>query len=174
MLNCVMGIFGSLALGSIIDKYRDLKRIMMIQAVVVASSIILTHFFLTNGFPDLVVIMLISLAGAPMSSISVSSYQLAADVTYPLNETFGVGIMNTMCKLITFVLVMISNVIGPEKSLWLWSIIAISAIVPAMLFKMPVDGESDEEDEEGEPILTLGHGEVKTSYGAINNINKSD
>lgn len=79
----------------------------------IAVLIILTHVLLELETPDLIVIMLIALTGAPMQSIGVSSYQLAAQVTYPVNEVFGVGIMNTVNKLISFVLIIFSNYLTP-------------------------------------------------------------
>ncbi len=98
-----------MVLGNIIDKYRSLRKIMIIQPLLIAALIIMTHFMLENEFPDLIVIMLIAFTGAPMQSIGVSSYQLAAQVTYPVNEVFGVGIMNTVNKLISFALIIFSN-----------------------------------------------------------------
>jgi predicted MFS family arabinose efflux permease len=62
----MMGIFGPMALGNIIDKYRSLRKIMIIQPLLIAGLIIMTHFMLENKFPDLIVIMLIALTGAPL------------------------------------------------------------------------------------------------------------
>jgi predicted MFS family arabinose efflux permease len=61
-----MGIFGPMALGNIIDKYRSLRKIMIIQPLLIAGLIIMTHFMLENKFPDLIVIMLIAFTGAPL------------------------------------------------------------------------------------------------------------
>jgi len=61
-----MGIFGPMALGNIIDKYRSLRKIMIIQPLLIACLIMMTHFMLENEFPDLIVIMLIAFTGAPM------------------------------------------------------------------------------------------------------------
>ena len=62
----MMGIFGPMALGNIIDKYRSLRKIMIIQPLLIAGLIMMTHFMLENEFPDLIVIMLIAFTGAPM------------------------------------------------------------------------------------------------------------
>jgi hypothetical protein len=62
----MMGIFGPMALGNIIDKYRSLRKIMIIQPLLIAGLIIMTHFMLENKFPDLIVIMLIAFTGAPL------------------------------------------------------------------------------------------------------------
>ena len=62
----MMGIFGPMALGNIIDKYRSLRKIMIIQPLLIAGLIMMTHFLLENDFPDLIVIMLIAFTGAPM------------------------------------------------------------------------------------------------------------
>ncbi len=109
--------------------------------------------------PDLIVIMLIALTGAPMQSIGVSSYQLAAQVTYPVNEVFGVGIMNTVNKLLSFVLIIFSNYLQPQSMLVFWSFIALLAVIPALMFKrkqhlsnLPHKHMKEDEDE-GAPIL---------------------
>jgi len=62
----MMGIFGPMALGNIIDKDRSLRKIMISQPLLIAGLIIMTHFMLENEFPDLIVIMLIAFTGAPM------------------------------------------------------------------------------------------------------------
>jgi len=71
--------------------------------------LLFTHILLEMNFPDLPVLLLISAAGAPLCSISVSSYQLAAQVTYPVSETLSVGVMNTVNKILTFLLIMATN-----------------------------------------------------------------
>jgi predicted MFS family arabinose efflux permease len=62
----MMGIFGPMALGNIIDKYRSLRKIIIIQPLLIAGLIMMTHFMLENEFPDLIVIMLIAFTGATM------------------------------------------------------------------------------------------------------------
>jgi predicted MFS family arabinose efflux permease len=109
MLFCVSGIMGSLALGNLIDKYHCLRKLLIFQPLLVAILLLLTQTLLELNFPDLPVLLLISAAGAPLSSISVSSYQLAAQVTYPVNEVLSVGVMNTVNKIVTFLLIMASN-----------------------------------------------------------------
>jgi predicted MFS family arabinose efflux permease len=135
MSYCIMGIFGPMVLGNIIDRYRSLRLIMIIQPLLIALLIYSTHLMLESEFPDLLVILLIAFTGAPMQSIGVSSYQLAAQVTYPVNEVFGVGIMNTVNKLISFVLIIFSNQLSPQNMLVLWSFIALLACIPALMFK---------------------------------------
>ena len=109
MLFCVCGIMGSLALGNIIDKYHCLKKLLILQPLLVAILLLLTHTLLELNFPDLPVLFLISVAGAPLSSIPVSSYLLAAQVTYPVNEVLSAGVMNTVNKIVTFLLIIASN-----------------------------------------------------------------
>ncbi len=66
-----------------------------------------------------------------MSTISVSSYQFAAEVTYPVEEVFGVGIMNTFNKLFTFSIVLLDTFIGPDLALILWICLSILGVIPA-------------------------------------------
>ena len=100
---------GSLALGNLIDKYHCLRKLLIFQPLLVAILLVLTQSMLELNFPDLPVLLLISAAGAPLCSISVSSYQLAAQVTYPVNEVLSVGVMNTVNKIVTFFLIIASN-----------------------------------------------------------------
>ena len=46
--------------------------------------------------------MITILGGAPMSSVSVVSYQFQAEVIYPVSEVQGVSMMNVINKLLTF------------------------------------------------------------------------
>ena len=131
----------------------------------------MTHFLLTSGFPDLPVILFISLAGAPMSAISVSSYQLAAQTTYPVNEVFGVGIMNTVNKLVTFGIVMLSNYVGPVMSLPMWAFISILGVIPALFYtdvKEDLSPKANDQQIKNE-ILTLSNPDQKPQgYGSVN------
>jgi predicted MFS family arabinose efflux permease len=62
----MMAMLGSMALGKIIDKYRSLREIIIIQPLLIAVLIIITHFMLENEFPVLIVCILIAFTGAPM------------------------------------------------------------------------------------------------------------
>jgi len=102
----------------------------------VAALLLLTQILLSLNFPDLPVLLLISAAGAPLCSISVSSYQLAAQVTYPVNEVLSVGVMNTVNKIVTFLLIMCSNQLGRiEYMLPMWAALALLGVIPAYMYK---------------------------------------
>ena len=127
---------GSLALGNIIDKYHCLKKLLILQPLLVAILLLLTQNLLELNFPDLPVLFLISVAGAPLSSISVSSYMLAAQVTYPVNEALSVGVMNTVNKIVTFLLIMASNILPKvEWMLPMWAVIALLGVIPACMYR---------------------------------------
>jgi len=104
---------------------------MFFQAVIVSGFVLVTYLLLHVEAPVWVVITIIMLAGAPMSTISVSSYQFAAEVTYPVEEVFGVGIMNTFNKLFTFSIVLIDTFIGPDLALILWMCLSILGVIPS-------------------------------------------
>lgn len=133
MLNCVAGIAGSLALGRILDRYRCFRLSMLLQALSVFGFIVATLVLLKASAPVWLVSSLIVLAGAPMSTISVSSYQFAAEVTYPVEEVFGVGIMNTANKLFTFGVILLGTYLHEE--LIIWAVLSILGVVPALLVK---------------------------------------
>lgn len=102
MLNCVAGIIGSIWLGKFLDRHKCFKKMQVAVAVAIGFMVLLTflglHFDWYNG----IVLAIIILAGAPMSSVSVVSYQFAAEVIYPIGEVQGVSIMNTINKLLSF------------------------------------------------------------------------
>jgi predicted MFS family arabinose efflux permease len=175
-----MGILGPMTLGNLIDRYRCLRKILIIQPILIAGLILLTHFMLESSFPDVIVILLIAFTGAPIQSIGVSSYQLAAQVTYPVNEVFGVGIMNTVNKLISFVLIIFSNYLTPQSMLVFWSFIGILAVIPALMFKRKQQHHGErashvpqlrhhmKEDDETKPILMLKATEIdEKKYGTV-------
>lgn len=55
-------------------------------AIAISFSILITFLCLHFNAPNLVVIAITVLAGAPVSSVSVVSYQFAAEVIYPVSE----------------------------------------------------------------------------------------
>jgi predicted MFS family arabinose efflux permease len=86
MLNCVAGIAGSIWLGKFLDKYKCFKRLQIFNACAISFFIGLTFMGLQLDFPNWLVLLIIVLSGAPMSSVSVVSYQFAAEVIYPIGE----------------------------------------------------------------------------------------
>jgi predicted MFS family arabinose efflux permease len=86
MLNCVAGISGSLILGKYIDRLKCFKRFQIMVAIAITVAIALTWASLEFELPNIVVVLIIILAGAPVSSVSVVSYQFAAEVIYPVSE----------------------------------------------------------------------------------------
>ena len=88
---------------------------------------------------------------------------MAAQVTYPVNEVFGVGIMNTVNKLFSFALIIFSNYLSPQSMLILWSFIAVLACIPALMFKrkqshhgtthLPPSKHMKEDEDETMPII---------------------
>ena len=74
MLNCVAGIIGSIWLGKFLDKYKCFKRLQILNAFAISFFIGLTFLGLQLDFPNWLVLMIIVVSGAPMSSVSVVSY----------------------------------------------------------------------------------------------------
>jgi len=62
----------------------------------------LTALALKFEFPNWITVVIIILGGAPISSISVVSYQFSAEVIYPVSEVQGVSMMNVFNKFLTF------------------------------------------------------------------------
>lgn len=93
-----------------------------------------TWFLLRADISKYVIIILISLAGAPLSSVSVVSYSFVAEVTYPVNEVFGVGLMNTFNKLFTFGTILVCSIYELDQLL-VWTALSVLAIVPAIFVK---------------------------------------
>ena len=134
MLNCVAGILGSLLLGRLIDARKCFKAATIALPAIITGTILLTWVLLKSDADTILVLTLMSLAGAPLSSVSVASYQFVAEVTYPVNEVAGVGLMNTFNKLFTFGVVMLTSLIV-EEELILWTCIAVLGLIPAILVK---------------------------------------
>lgn len=86
MFNCVAGIGGSILIGKYLDKLKCFKTFQIWIAFFVALSIAMTAVLLHLDAPNVAVIVVAVLAGAPISSVSVVSYQFAAEVIYPVSE----------------------------------------------------------------------------------------
>ena len=102
ILNCVAGIAGSLLLGKYLDKHRCFKKLQIINALGVSLTVLLTFLVLHFNGPTWITILITILGGIPISSISLVSYQFAAEVIYPVSEVQGVSMMNVVNKLLTF------------------------------------------------------------------------
>ena len=86
MFNCVAGIGGSILIGKYLDKLKCFKTFQIWIAFFSALSIAITAVLLHLDAPNVAVIVVAVLAGAPISSVSVVSYQFAAEVIYPVSE----------------------------------------------------------------------------------------
>lgn len=110
-------------------------------AIVIPITILMTFLLLHFNAPNILVVMLAVLAGAPLSSVSVVSYQFAAEVIYPISEVQGVSLMNVFNKLMTFGIVhLTSNLVDdtPEHinfmyGFILWISLPLIGLIPAML-----------------------------------------
>jgi len=74
MMNCVAGIIGSIYLGKLLDVKRNYKAQQIYVGIAVSFFILLTFIGLHFNLPKVLVLFIIILTGAPMSSISVISY----------------------------------------------------------------------------------------------------
>lgn len=74
-----------------------------------------------------------------MSSVSVVSYQFAAEVIYPIGEVQGVSLMNTVNKLLSFALVQLTEGLTDDKpntirylyGFILWTALPLIGLIPA-------------------------------------------
>ena len=80
------GIAGSIYLGKLLDKYRNYRRMQIYVALGVSLTVVATFLSLKFDAPNWVSIIITILGGAPMSSVSVVSYQFQAEVIYPVSE----------------------------------------------------------------------------------------
>jgi hypothetical protein len=55
-------------------------------AIIIPITIFITFLLLHFDAPNISVVIFSILAGAPLSSVSVVSYQFAAEVIYPISE----------------------------------------------------------------------------------------
>lgn len=101
MMNCVAGITGSIMIGKYLDAKKCFKKLQIYIALAIAFWIFTTHMLLHFDIPEYVVVVWTILAGAPVSSVSVVSYQFAAEVSYPISEVQAVSLMNVVNKLVT-------------------------------------------------------------------------
>lgn len=86
IVNCVAGIAGSIYLGKLLDKHRNYKRMQIYVALGIAFTVFFTFLSLKYDAPTWLSIIITILGGAPMSSVSVVSYQFQAEVIYPVSE----------------------------------------------------------------------------------------
>lgn len=141
MLNCVAGISGSIMVGQYLDKLKCFKKFQIVLAITIPMSILLTFLLLHYNAPNMAVVILSIVAGAPLSSVSVVSYQFAAEVSYPISEVQAVSLMNVFNKLMTFGIVKLTSALvddTPEHINYmygfiLWICLPIIGIIPALL-----------------------------------------
>ncbi len=105
----------------------------------ISLFILLTFFGLHFDWPEQLVLAIIILAGAPLSSVSVVSYQFVAEVIYPIGEIQGVSLMNVANKLLSFGMVQLSTQLTQDKpsninymyGFILWVILPLIGLIPA-------------------------------------------
>jgi hypothetical protein len=101
-LNCVAGIVGSIFLGKYLDKHRCFKKMQIWLGLGVSVTCLMTFLVLHFRGPAWLTVIITIFGGIPISSISLASYQFAAEVIYPVSEVQGVSMMNVVNKLLTF------------------------------------------------------------------------
>jgi MFS-type transporter involved in bile tolerance (Atg22 family) len=141
MLNCVAGIAGSIMLGKYLDKYKWFKGFQIMLGIAIPISILITFLLLHFNAPNIVVVIISILAGAPLSSVSVVSYQFAAEVVYPVSEVQAVSMMNVVNKLVTLFVVKLTTALVDDTpshiyymyGFILWITLPIIGLIPAFL-----------------------------------------
>ena len=141
MLNCVAGIAGSIMLGKYLDKYKLFKTFQIMLGIVIPISILATFLTLHYNAPNIVVLIISILAGAPLSSVSVVSYQFAAEVVYPVSEVQAVSMMNVVNKLVTLGIVKLTTALVDDTpshiyymyGFILWISLPVIGLIPAFL-----------------------------------------
>ena len=103
MFYCVSGVIGSVIVGKLLDKHKCYKLMINLLAGTLTVFLILTYLAVHYlGDYPLVEQIIIILAGAPMFSVSVPTFQFVAEVIYPVSEIQGVSLVNVINKLISF------------------------------------------------------------------------
>jgi MFS family permease len=141
IVNCVAGISGSIMLGKYLDKSKKFKVMQIVIAIAISVSILSTFLLLKFDANNYVVVAIAILSGAPISSVSVISYQFAAEVIYPVSEVQGVSMMNVVNKLVTLGIVKLTSSIvddTPEHINYmygfiLWFCLPLIGLLPAFL-----------------------------------------
>jgi hypothetical protein len=101
----------------------------------------MTFFALHYDSRNWIVVIITIIGGAPISSISVVSYQFAAEVIYPVSEVQGVSLINVVNKLLTFAHMNLIEQITddtPEQVKYmygfiLWIFLPAISLIPAFL-----------------------------------------
>ena len=114
MLNCIACIAGSMYVGSYLDKSKKFKNLQIAIALSISFTIAVTFLLLHFDVPNIFVIVWSIISGAPISSVSVVSYQFAAEVSYPISEVQAVSFMNVVNKLVTLSVVKLTTAITED------------------------------------------------------------
>lgn len=141
MLNCVAGIAGSIMLGKYLDKLKCFKNFQIMLGFAIPITILITFLLLHFNAPNIIVILISIIAGAPLSSVSVVSYQFAAEVVYPVSEVQAVSMMNVVNKLVTLGVVKLTTALVDDTpshiyymyGFILWISLPLIGLIPAFL-----------------------------------------
>jgi MFS family permease len=141
MLNCVAGIAGSIILGKYLDKYKLFKSFQIMLGIAIPITILITFLMLHFNAPNIMVVLISILAGGPLSSVSVVSYQFAAEVVYPVSEVQAVSMMNVVNKLVTLLVVKLTTALVDDTpshiyymyGFILWICLPLIGLIPAYL-----------------------------------------
>lgn len=109
----------------------------MLISLAIFSTFLLLHF----NAPDLAVVVVSILTGAPTGAINVVSYQFLAEVAYPISEVQAISIMNMANKLVSLGFVKLTSLLTfqtPEHVKFmhgfiLWTFMPLIGLIPALL-----------------------------------------
>lgn len=107
----------------------------------IATAIFITFLLLHYNKPDIYVVVISVLTGAPTSAINVVSYQFLAEVSYPVSEVQAISLMNMVNKLISLAFVKLTSrltMVTPDHIRYmhafiLWLAMPLIGLIPAFL-----------------------------------------
>jgi hypothetical protein len=102
----IAGIFNSFFMGTLLDKYQCYRKALNIICICSTITLAMSAY----GFPSgsvLVECGIIMLTGASLIPIVTVCFSFAAEITYPVPETFSIGVMICSAQIFGFLLVIL-------------------------------------------------------------------
>lgn len=134
----ISGIFNSFFIGTLLDKYQCYKKALCFLAFGSVLTLSLSIVGLPSG-KVLVQALIMMFTGATMIPVVTVAFSFAAEVSYPVPESYSIGIMISVAQIFGFVLGLLLSYIcanyDPRIGVAIWVVCAMISAVCASFVK---------------------------------------
>jgi len=141
LLNGLIGLVGALFIGKLHDKFHHFKVIMFVVYFIfflamaffsLATAGTLEKYFAT---PFWVILVITSIAGIAMSALYPLSYEVLAELSFPIPETVGSAMLSFLNNVLCLIFLFAGDTMSASLSNWTFTGVVGLGVITSLLLK---------------------------------------